>query len=416
LFVHHSYPGQFQHIVQALAGDGRHDIVFISSQAGSAGITGVHRVGYAVEAASRRTHLDAREFDAAMRRAQAVAEVAAGLQSAGFVPDVIIGHEGWGEMLSLCDVWPGVPQRCYREYFYHMAGADVGCDPEFPVQPGQWAGVRAKNAVGCLGLLQGHPGVSPTRWQRGLYPDWAQPGIAVLPEGVDLAACAPDPAARGRVLPVGPVGIEPGQALVTFAARDLEPYRGFHSFVRALPPLMARPDVQVICLGGDGVSYGLAPPSGTWRQRLMAEVAGRVDPARLHFPGRVDYATYLRVLQRSDLHLYLSYPFIVSWSLREALACGCAVLASDTAPVREFIIPGRTGALVPAFDPAALADAALGLLDNPDQRRGLAVGARDWAVAALAMPDHLARWVAVIVGATGAAPGEVLADQRGHAV
>ncbi len=395
LFVHRSFPAQFLWIVQALAATGQHRLVFISRPA-EFQIPGVHQVTYTVTPASSRTHANAIEFDAAMRRAVAVAEVASGLKSAGFHPDLIIGHEGWGETLNLCDIWPNAPQLGYREYFYHGDGADVGYDPEFPVQPSQRGGVRAKNAVGMLALLQGSPGATPTEWQRSLYPAWSQPGIAVVPDGVDLALCSPDPEARSRPFALGNARIGPNHPLVTFVARDLEPYRGFHTLIRALPRLMARPDVHVLCLGGDGVTYGLLPLIGTWRERLLAEVAGKVDLSRLHFPGRVSYADYLRVLRRSDIHTYLSYPFIASWSLREALACGCAVLAADTAPVREFIADGITGRLIRPLDPAMVADGALDLLEDPSRRMALGAAARAWATRHLPMAHHLAAWATLM--------------------
>ena len=395
LFVHHSFPGQFLHLVQALAREGRHEIVFISRPT-ALQIGGVHQASYAVTPASSRTHPDAAEFDAAMRRAKAVAEVAAGLRASGFSPDLIIGHEAWGETLNLADVWPGAPQLGYREYFYHQDGADVGCDPEFPVHPAQLPGVRAKNAVGLLALLQQHPGISPTSWQRGLYPEWAQRSITVVPDGVDLDVCRPDQRSRPRSLQLEGLRIGRHDRLVSFVARDLEPYRGFHTLMRAVPRLLARPDVHVVCLGGDGISYGLPPLTGTWRQRLLTEIAGRFDPGRLHFPGRVGHDVFRSVLRRSDVHTYLSYPFIASWSLREALACGCAVVAADTAPVREFVTDGRTGRLVPPLQPEALADAVLELLDQPEQRKALATDARAWAEANLTLAAHLSGWAALI--------------------
>ena len=170
------------------------------------------------------------------------------------------------------------------------------------------SGVRAKNATGVLALLQGHRGVSPTEWQRSLYPSWAQPTIRVLQDGIDLATCLPDPACHAAPFRLGAIEVRPDQRLVTFAARDLEPYRGFHTFMRALPEIMAQANVQVICLGGDGVSYGLPPLTGTWRGRLLAEIAGRVDLDRLHFPGRTGYSDFVRVLQRSDVHLLFVVP------------------------------------------------------------------------------------------------------------
>ncbi len=400
LFVHHSFPGQFLHLVRALAATGRHEIVFISRPT-PLHIGGVRQVAYTVAPASLRTHQDAREFDAATRRAMAVAEVAAGLHAAGFQPDMIIGHESWGETLNLIDIWPSAPQVGYREYFYHLAGTDVGCDPEFPPHPSQHAAVRAKNAAGVLALLQRHPGVSPTLWQRSLYPEWARPAITVVPDGVDLQFCSPAPVCRTDPFSLGAIRIAPGQHLVTFAARDLEPYRGFHVLMRALPRIMARPDVHVICLGGDGVSYGLRPPTGTWRQRLLAEIGSAVDPERLHFPGRIAYGDFRDVLRRSDVHTYLSYPFIVSWSLREAMACGCTVVASDTPPIREFITHGETGRLVPPLQPDALADAILDLLEQPVLREGLGATARQWAEAHLTLAAHLTGWQAVISAGSG---------------
>ena len=395
LFVHRSFPGQFVHLLQALAAEGGHQIVFMTRPNGWE-IAGVTKVTYAVTPASHRTHADARDFDAAMRHAVAVAEVAAGLRAAGFQPDIIIGHEGWGETLNLRDIWPGVPQIGYREYFYHGDGADVGFDPEFPVQPSQLSGVRAKNATGLLALLQGHHGVSPTEWQRSLYPSWAQAAIRVVQDGVDLATCRPDPASHATPFRLGSIEVRPHQRLVTFAARDLEPYRGFHTFMRALPSIMARADVQVICLGADGVSYGLPPLTGTWRERLLDEIAGRVDLERLHFPGRTGYLDFVRVLQRSDVHCYLSYPFIASWSLREAMACGCTIVAAETGATRDFISHDGTGLMVAPLDPAAVAHATLALLDDGGRRAAVGRAARAFAETHLAMARHLDGWLELI--------------------
>ena len=409
LFVHHSFPGQFGMLLGALAAAGQHQLVFITG-AGQrkAAPEGVTVVPYLHAATSFRTHVDARAMDNAMRRAAAVAEVGQGLLAAGFVPDVIIGHEGWGETLNLCDVWPGVPQIGLREYFYHETGADVGCDPEFPVSPAQAAGVRAKNALGLLGLQQGHAGVTPTEWQRGLYPAWAQPAIHLVPDAVRLDLCAPRPALKQQPFALGGLVLPPATPVVTYVARDLEPYRGFHTLMRAVPALLARPDVHVVCVGGTGVSYGLPPPVGTWRDHMLAEVSGRFDPARLHFAGVLPYADHIRLLQRSDVHLYLSYPFILSWSLREALACGCAVVAADTAPVREFVADEVTGVLVPALDPAATAAAVLALLDDTPRREALGAEARRWAEQAFTPARHLAAWREVILAACGQDIGDTI--------
>jgi len=400
LFVHRRFPGQFGHLVAALARVG-HLVVFVTGLPTTGEIPGVAKVTYLVPPASDRTHPDAREFDAAMRCAVAVAEVATGLRAAGFRPDVIVGHEGWGETLNLGDVWPDVPRLGYREYFYHPSGADVGFDPEFPVLAAQAPGVRAKNAVGLLALLAGTMGVTPTAWQRSLYPEWARALIEVVPDGVDLDVCRPDPGARDRPLVIGGVRIAADRLVVSFVARDLEPYRGFHVVARAVPRLLARPDVEVICVGGDGVSYGLPPPSGTWRGRMMAEIGDRIDRSRLHFPGQLAYADYVGVLRRSDVHAYLSYPFIASWSLREAMACGCCVVAGDTEPAREFVADGVTGVLTPPLDPEAVADRVLALLDDPLRRARLGGAARAFAEETMSLARHLQGWEAALLRAAG---------------
>ena len=400
LFIHQHFPGQFQNVIVALVQAG-HRVVFVTGSARGE-IPGVLKAVYRLTPASDRTHVAAREFDLAMRRAAAVAEVCAGLQAAGFRPDVVVGHEGWGETLNVPDVWPNTPLLGYREYFYHMSGADVGFDPEFPLHMEQGAGVRSKNAVGLLALIRNTRGVTPTEWQRSLYPAWARRQIEVVPDGVDLEACRPDLHARTTPFGLDDIRIGTDQLLVTYVARDLEPYRGFHTFVRALPRVLARPNVQVICVGGDGVSYGLPPPVGTWRSRLMREVAGRVDLSRLHFPGRIPYGDYLRLLRRSDVHAYLSYPFIASWSLREALACGCAVVAGDTAPVREFVADGRTGILAPCLDPDGVADRILALLDDAGGRARLGAAARGFAEATMPISLHVAGWDRLLREVTGA--------------
>ena len=208
---------------------------------------------------------------------------------------------------------------------------------------------------------------------------------------------------RRAPLTVGKATIGPREKLVTYVARDLEPYRGVHPMMRALPHLLAaRADLRVVMVGGDGVSYGAPPAKGTWRETLLAELNGAVDPDRVVFPGRVDYATYLKLLQRSDAHVYLTYPFVASWSLREALATGCAVIGSDTPPVREFVTDGRNGRLVSFFDPKGVADAVLEVIEDRALSRKLRTGARAYAERNLDLRATLAGYEALICQLTGA--------------
>ncbi len=391
LFVHQNFPGQFLHLVRHLVAAGKHDIVFITEPNANI-ISGVRKVPYRRPAgASIDTHPAVRELDAAMRRADAVARTAANIKQLGFEPDIIIGHHGWGELLNIRDVWPKPPLLGYMEFFYHTDRMDVGFDPEFPTDPSDHPRIRAKNAINLLALNLGGHGQTPTKWQLGAYPPWARAQINLVPEGVNLKVCKPNAKVRREPLVVGNATIAPGEKLITYVARELEPYRGFHIIMRALPHLLrARKDLRAVLVGGDSVSYGSPPKVGdNWRQAMLDELGGAIDPARVTFPGKIDYDTYVRLLQRSDAHVYLTYPFVASWSLRESLAAGCAVVASDTEPVREFIRHGRNGLLTPFLDHLALAQCILTVLENTELSARLRRNARAYAEQNLDMNEHL---------------------------
>jgi glycosyltransferase involved in cell wall biosynthesis len=409
LFVHQNYPGQFLHIVRHLVAAKRHEVVFITEPNPNE-IIGVHKVPYArPKLDTAETHIGARELDNGVRRAEAVYKTAFGLKHLGYKPDIIIGHHGWGEMLNLRDLWPNSPMLGYFEFYYQHDRADVGFDAEFPVDPLDFPRIRAKNAINHIALNLGGAGQTPTQWQLSTYPAWAQPRIDVVWEGVDLQTCRPDPEVRRKTLKIGNMTIRPTDKLVTYVSRDLEPYRGFHVMMRALPDLMrARKDIKVVMVGGDGISYGSAPyKGGTWRAAMMAEVGNAIDTDRVVFPGRVPYSTYLAALRRSDAHVYLTYPFVASWSLREAFSIGCAVIGGDTATVREFITDGETGLLTPTLEPRTLARAILGLLEDQGLARKLRTNARAYAEKRLAMGDYLGSYCDLIGRLTGEDPRPV---------
>jgi glycosyltransferase involved in cell wall biosynthesis len=364
---------------------------------------GVRKVTYArpptVVASVHRT---ASDFDLAMRRAEAAANGARQLKGLGFTPDIIIGHHGWGELLNLPDVYPGVPILGYFEFFYKIDDADVNCDPEFPLPWQGYGGVRAKNGVNLLAIALEQHGQVPTRWQLSTYPQWSHRWLHLLEEGVDLDLCRPAPELRRKTLNIGSLTVSPKQKLVTYVARNLEPYRGFHTFMRALPEILnARPDVVVSVVGGDEISYGAAHPNGPWREILLAELNGRLDLARINFLGKVPYEQHLALLKRSDAHVYLSYPFVASWSLREALACGCVIVGGDSATVTEFITHGKTGLLVPYLDSIALAAGVLQALGDARLAARLRAGARAYAEKTLDMADYILRYRALIEQVAG---------------
>jgi glycosyltransferase involved in cell wall biosynthesis len=397
LFVHQNFPGQYLHIVRHLVASRQHDVVFLTEPNANQ-IPGVRKVPYPKpNGPAAETHVVARELDGAVRRAELVAHTAANLKQLGFEPDIIIGHHGWGEMLNLCDVWPDKPMLGYLEFYYSTDGIDVGFDPEFPTLPSDYPRIRAKNAVNLLALNLDAHAQTPTRWQLSTYPEWARERITLLPEGVNLDVCKPTAQARRRNLVIAGTTIRPNEKLVTYVARDLEPYRGFHTMMRAVPDMLrARKDLRVVIVGGDGVSYGMPPAEGTWRQKMLAELGDGIDPTRVLFPGRLEYGTYLAMLQRSDAHVYLTYPFVASWSLREALATGCVVIASDTPTVREFVTHEQNGLLVSFFDPKGIADTVLRVLEDATLARRLREDARQYAEQNLAMADYLAAYEAII--------------------
>ena len=402
LFVHQNFPGQFLHIVRHLTAQQKHDLVFIT-EPNRNHINGVRKVPYRrPTAAAIQTHPVARDLDAAAYRAEAVARTAHSLKRLGYVPDIIIGHHGWGELLNLVDVWPGVPILGYMEFYYQIDAADVGFDAEFLIDPSDYPRVRAKNAINLLAYANGGYGLTPTEWQRSTYPAWMRDWITLLREGVDLDVCKPDPKLRRQTMTIGGTRIAPGDKLVTYVARDLEPYRGFHILMRALPHMLrARKDIRVIIVGGDGVSYGAPPRQGSWKDAMLAELGAEIDPKRVIFPGRLDYAVYVRMLQRSDAHIYLTYPFVASWSLREALATGCAVIGSDTEPVREFITHEQNGLLADFFDTAGLAAKVLSVIEDTKLARSLRAEARRYAERHLSMTNYLAEYDDLIRRLTG---------------
>ncbi len=411
LIVHQNFPGQYLYLVPHLVKQ-KHEVVFIS-EPHQRPIPGVRCLHYAPDLPPHpQLHNAARDLDWALRRAEAVARMANGLKNLGFRPDIIIGHQGWGELLNLPDIWPDVPILGYMEFYYNPHGADVGFDAEFPTPTDEFGRIRARNAINHLALAMAQTGQCPTSWQRATYPKWAADRLVVLPEGVDLTACAPEPDCCRRVLAVGGLRISPQDDLVTYVARNLEPYRGFPTFMRALPKLLRRPSLKVVIIGGDGISYGFPPPCGNnWRGAMLSELGDQLDRSRVCFAGQVPYDTYLSILRRSDAHVYLTYPFVASWSLREALAMGTLVIGSNTPPVREFITHRENGLLVPFSDPTHLAGTILSALDDPSLAQGMRSAARRFAQKHLDIRDTLTEYDRLVADLTGRESGRAI--QRG---
>ena len=370
LFVHQNAPGQFRHLAPYLARDPANQVVFLT-EGKRGGFGAVRWLGYAAPApASAGIHHYLRRAELSVRRGQAVARACLALQREGFEPDLIIGHPGWGETMFLRDILPRTPILSYCELFYRSEGQDTDYIPEARIDLDGRCRIRAWNAELLTALNTMDHGLSPTRWQRDQHPSVFHDRIAVIHDGVDMSEVAPQSTARFDV-PNGPSFVV-GDELITFVARDLEPIRGFAMLMHALPELLRRrPGAHIVICGSDGVSYGRPPPDGrTWRETMSSGVP--LDMARVHFVGKLSRPEYLNLLRVSALHLYLSVPFVLSWSCIEALASGCLLLGSDVAPVREVVEDGVNGFLVEARDSVLLASRAADLL----ARRALLIDVR----------------------------------------
>ncbi|MCE2947835.1 MAG: glycosyltransferase [bacterium] len=360
LFVHQNFPGQFGRLAAKLVADPSNQVVAIGESdlmRARGPVPGVTAIGYPKpRGGGKETHHYLRRFEGDVRRGQAAVRAAMDLKKKGFVPDVIYGNPGWGEMLFLKDVYPTARHVALFEFFFRANEGDHGFDPELPVTMDDCLRLRMRNTTLVMSLDVADRIVCPTHWQASRIPAPYQPKVAVVHDGIDTALCRPDASAVFEH-PAVPVPLRFGDEVLTYVARNLEPYRGFHWFMRALPKVLAeRPQARVVIVGGDAVSYGRPAPDGkTWRETLLAEVGPRLDLSRVHFTGRLPFAQFVTLMQVSGVHAYLTYPFVLSWSVLEAMACGALVAGSDTEPVREIIDHKVDGFRVPCLDPAALA-------------------------------------------------------------
>lgn len=387
LFIHQNFPAQYRHIARHYAQAGDHRLVAIGkSTAGR--VKGVEHALYKIGSKQRLSqHPYVRDFEGKAMHGDAAYRVAKAVKERGFVPDVVLSHPGWGEDLFIKDVYPDAPRLAYAEFYYHADGADVGFDPEVSSHAVDPARIRARNAAQLLSLESADWLVSPTAWQRRQFPEILQPKMSVLHDGVDTDIVTP--ASNAEVTLASGVSLSAVDEIVTFVARNLEPYRGFHQFLRAARLILERrPNARILVVGGDEVSYGRAPEGGgTWRDHLMAEAP--IDDSRIHFLGRIRYDAYLHVLRISRAHVYLTVPFVLSWSMLEAMSAQCLVIASDTAPVTEVIEDGRNGLLVDYFSPEDIAARVTQVLAQPEAYNEIRTAARETIVERYAIARQL---------------------------
>lgn len=382
LFIHQNLPGQYRYLLSHYGAQPGVDVVGLGEMKRlrenfRTPIAGVRLAGYQTPpAVSAQTPATLHTTEAAVQRGQAVLFALLRLKKDGFYPDVVYAHPGWGETLFLKDVFPRSRLVHFCEFYYQTDGQDFNFDREFPNTAEDVLRLRIRNLHHLMALEQADIGIAPTLWQKARFPLAYHPKIEVVHDGVDTSLVTPNPEAF-VALPHKQVRLTSRDEVITFVNRNLEPYRGCHTFIRSLPQLLRRrPKAHVIVVGGDGVSYGRRLAEGTYRQKYLAEIADQFDPSRVHFVGKVNYKTFLRVLQVSTAHVYLTYPFVLSWSMMEAMSAGCLVIGSRTAPVEEVIEHGKNGLLVDFFSPTELCETIVHACSHRDSMMELRVAAR----------------------------------------
>ena len=377
LFVHQNFPGQFLHLAPEMQRRG-HDVRAITdaTNKNTSDVPVLRYTHTAQEVDAKATRLG-RNFTTMSDRGVSIARFCQRLRAEGYVPDVIYGHSGWGETLFLKEVWPEAKLLVFAEFYYRGRGADTGFDPEFQVAGfDQVMIAQSRAAYMAQALAHADRGVSPTEWQASTHPPLLRSQIEVIFDGVNCDRLAPNPEAT-FTLPNGRI-LRRGDEVLTFVNRNLEPYRGYHIFMRALPDILAaRPEAQVVIVGGNEVSYGAKPKDGeSWKEVILAEVKDRLDLSRVHFIGKVPYDRLVDLIHVARVHAYLTYPFVLSWSMVETMAAGTLVVGSNTAPVAEVIQDGVNGRLVDFFDVKAWSAALTDALARPEAFDGMREAAR----------------------------------------
>lgn len=384
LFVHQNFPGQYKHLAPTLAAESGNRVIAVGEKQNilrRSQPNGVRVIAYPTpRGAGTHTHHYLRNTEAAVRRGQTVTRTVMNLQRNGFSPAIICAHPGWGETLFLKDVFPDAQLLTFCEFYYSAHGSDSNFDPEYPGKFDDTLRTRAKNSILLLSLEASDAGISPTQWQKRQHPDVFHERINVIHDGINTDTVHPDLTASLQ-LPDG-MKLSTMDEVITYVARNLEPYRGFHIFMRALPDILrARPKAHVLIVGGDDVSYGHRPAGKRcYRELMLEELGEKLGRQRVHFMGRVPYPMFIKILQISSAHVYLTYPFVLSWSMLEAMAAGCVVIGSSTPPVAEVIHHGENGLLVDFFSVSELADTVITVLTHPERARELRENARKFII------------------------------------
>lgn|GEM_PF-57373 len=395
LFIHPNFPAQFLNLAPALGRNPDNQVVFLTNRQ-EGNLPGVQKVLYAkAREVASQTHNYVRPLEDAVLQGQAACRAAIQLKQQGFVPDVVYAHSGWGPGMFMKEIFPKAAVVNYFEWFYHSHGTDADFDPSEPLSIDGECRIRAKNAPILIDVCSCDRGVSPTYFQRSQFPSELQSKISVLHDGVNSDFYQPKPDTK-LVLPNINLDLSEAEEIVTYVGRGMEPYRGFPQFMESVEILLKRrPNCHVVIVGADRVAYGKALPDGKTYKQLMLEKLD-IDLMRVHFTGLLPYNQYRQVLQASSAHVYLTRPFVLSWSMLEAMSTGCLLVASDTAPVREVIKDGENGLLVDFFSPPQIAARIEEALTNPDRMAVIRQKARQTILDNYALNKLLPQQIALL--------------------
>lgn len=380
LFLHGNYPAQFRTQSRALAADSAHRVVFATERdpvPQAEIVPGLRIAHYATHRApSSKTHPYLTSSENAVLHGQAVLRCLLRLQNQGFQPALVIYHAGRGLGLFLRNLLPESTLVAYCEWYFKPADLPwLSGSADFDAS----LRIGLRNSTMLLELAEADLAVVPTTWQRQQFPGLVQERLQVIFDGIDTSYFQPGPAQTPLpelvIQPEGesnPVRLDSDAVVISYTTRGMEPIRGFPEFLRSLPPLLeAIPQLQVVVAGRDRQAYSYPAPShgGSWKEHLLAELGDFEGRERLHFTGLIPYRQLRALMQRTDLHIYFSRPYVTSWSLFEAAACGAPIMM-NTGPATTGVLPGAAFATLDLDDSAAIPATLKTALERSLKKRG----------------------------------------------
>lgn len=393
VFIHGNYPAQFRHLAAALGQAGEHRVFFLTARndAETQPMPGVAIRRFALHrSVNAGTHHYLMASEEAVLKGQAVLRALHGLVEEGVTPRLVISHGGMGLGLFVKDFLPDAVHIGLFEWYFRP-GTARWLMPEFGLN--QQLLTRMRNLPILEELESCDLGVVPTSWQRQQFPTAFHSKLKVIFDGIDQNFFQPDPAIESRVVELHgeelpqPLRIKPGDTVLSYATRGMEPLRGFPEFLRTAATCLGRhKKLQVVVAGRDvrAYSYGAPSEEGSWKRHLLKELGDFAGRERLHFCGLMPYLDYRQLLQRSNLHCYFTRPYVTSWSLFEAAACGARLCVNRTPATAGVVADAATVAWVDLDDPAMLGKTVENALTSGtprsslDGRHSLQLSLRHW--------------------------------------